>query len=174
MNPDTLAVHKTSKTAEHYTPDHIIDAVIRVLGTISLDPCSNSQEDPNVPALFYYTKEDDGLAQEWHGNIYMNPPYGRDIGFWVGKLVEQYEKAGNISAAIALVPARTDTQWWQQLRDAHICFLRGRLTFKGNDAGAPFPSAVACLGPWPVRERFIDVFSEYGDIWERLIKLSAD
>ena len=36
------------------------------------------------------------------------------------------------------------------------------------NTGAPFPSAVACLGPREVIERFIDEFSALGDIWERL------
>ena len=144
-----MSVHFSSETPEHYTPAEIINLVVAVLGGIDLDPCSNSHDNPNVPAATHYTKEDDGLAQEWHGMTYMNPPYGREIGAWVDKLVKSY-CAGTVYEAIALVPARVDTQWWKTLTQActFFCFVEGRLSFEGNDGNnAPFPSAVVYLGP---------------------------
>jgi len=132
---------------------------------IDLDPCSNSHETPNVPAAMHYTAEDDGLAQEWRGRVYMNPPYGREIGAWVSKLVESY-MLGDVTHAIALLPARTDTQWFAKLRNYPVCFVTGRLTFVGNDDPAPFPSAVFYLGDDIAQ--FYYAFSELGDIWQRI------
>lgn len=146
--PAPMAVHFSSETPEHYTPQEIIDAVIAALGGIDLDPCSNSREQPNVPAATHYTKEDDGLTQVWRGVVYMNPPYGREIGAWVDKLVQSYTD-GTVSEAIALVPARVDTQWWRALTDRCnlFCFVEGRLSFGGNDGqSAPFPSALVYFG----------------------------
>lgn len=163
--PARLAVHFSSETPEHYTPREIIDAAIECMDAIDLDPCSNSHDDPNVPAALHYTKEDDGLVRSWHGRVYMNPPYGREIMTWVQKLCGEYE-AGHTTEAIALVPARTDTQWWQLLRDYPVCFIQGRLKFGGLEDSAPFPSAVFYLGN--NIDRFYYAFVNLGDVWQRI------
>ncbi len=171
LTPDrpksSMAVHFSSESPEHYTPSVIIDAAIACMGGIDLDPCSNSKETPNVPAATHYTREDDGLSQEWRGCVYMNPPYGREIDDWVAKLVSEYE-AGNVTEAIALVPSRTDTQWWQRLREYHVCLVSGRLKFIGNNDSAPFPSAVFYLGQ--NIGRFVYAFEDLGDIWHRTVR----
>jgi len=163
--PAPLAVHFSSATPEHYTPREIIDATLACLEVIDLDPCSNSHETPNVPAERHYTQEDDGLAQNWYGAVYMNPPYGREISAWVEKLCAEHA-AGNTTEAIALVPARTDTKWWQMLRDYPVCFVEGRLKFGQAEDSAPFPSAVFYLGNDIAR--FYYAFESIGDIWQRV------
>jgi hypothetical protein len=163
--PERLAVHYSSATPEHYTPREIIDAVINCLGAIDLDPCSNSKTEPHVPAAQHFTPEDDGLAQEWHGRVYMNPPYGREIPDWVNKLCDEHE-AGRAEEAIALVPARPDTQWWRRLRDYPVCFVVGRLKFGELEDSAPFPSAVFYLGNHI--DHFFYAFEHLGDIWQRI------
>lgn len=142
--PSPLAVHYSSETPEWYTPEHIIERVIQVLGEIDLDPCSNPGE-PNVQAREHYTQEDDGLSKPWRGRVYMNPPYGREIKEWVNYLVAEYE-AGRTYEAIALVPARTDTEWFRVLEAFPRCFVYGRLVFSGYDNSAPFPSMAVYLG----------------------------
>lgn len=163
--PSPMAVHFSSDTPEHYTPAIVVAAVLKCLGSIELDPCSNSHQSPNIPADVHYTIEDNGLRQRWAGNVYMNPPYGREIGEWVQKLVDNYE-TGAVSAAIALVPARTDTQWWQTLRDYPVCLVSGRLKFGNAENSAPFPSAIFYLGN--DIDRFYHAFSSLGDIWQRI------
>jgi hypothetical protein len=163
----SLAPLMTSETPEWYTPDHIISKVRMVLGDITLDPCSNSNTNPNVPALNHYTVEDNGLSQEWFGGVYMNPPYGDEIKEWVAKLVEAYE-LGNVDEAIALLPARTDTAWMRMLSDYPRCFVWGRLKFSGSENSAPFPSVVVYLGKDTAQ--FATVFQEIGDIY---VKWSA-
>jgi hypothetical protein len=162
-----LAVHFSSDSPEHYTPQVIIDATVDCLGAIDLDPCSNSHDHPTIPAQRHFTIGDDGLAQEWYGRVYMNPPYGRAISAWVEKLDHEHT-AHRVIEAIALVPARTDTQWWQVLRDYAVCFIEGRLKFSGdgNDESAPFPSAVFYLGD--NIGKFYYSFSHLGDIYQRL------
>lgn len=158
---DKMAIHFSSKSPEHYTPANILALVLDVLGDIDLDPCGNSRGAPNVPAARHYTSEDDGLAQEWAGRVFMNPPYGNDIKHWVEKLCESYE-SGQVAEAIALVPARTDTRWFRRMEKYHVCFVTGRLTFVGNDDPAPFPSALFYFGDNP--DLFTHVFSTIGDI----------
>jgi hypothetical protein len=143
--PDRLAVHKSSDSVEWYTPSHIIDLVIGFFDEIDLDPCSNSHENPNVPASRVFTKADNGLTQPWFGRVYMNPPYGDEISAWVKKLHEEYQN-GDIEAAIALLPARIDTAWFEYVLPYAICRIRGRLRFVGADNSAPFPSVLVYYG----------------------------
>lgn len=160
-----MAVHFSSRTAEHCTPEDIISPTLVCLGEIDLDPCSEGGDPPNVPAHAHYTATDDGLARLWHGRIYMNPPYGREIGDWVEKLCSEYE-AGRVIEAIALLPSRTDTRWWKRLREYPVCFVQGRLTFVGSEDPAPFPSAVFYLGQDVAR--FCHAFGDLGDVYRRV------
>ena len=159
-----MAVHFSSDSDEWYTPPEIIERTITAMGAIDLDPCSNGGANPSVPARWHYTRQDDGLAQTWTGRVYMNPPYGRAIADWVAKLCEEYA-AGNVAEAVALVPARTDTDWFRQLRDCAICFIDGRLKFSGMQNSAPFPSAVIYFGQDIAR--FSRCFADMGDVWVR-------
>ena len=92
----------------------------------------------------YFTKSDDGLNQDWWHNNWMNPPYGSEIIKWVKKA---YEESLNDKLVVCLLPARTDTKWWQDyvMRADSIHFIRGRLKFNGKGS-APFPSAVVVFG----------------------------
>jgi len=151
----------SSKSSEWHTPECIIERVVRVMGEIDLDPCSNEGE-PNVPAGQHFTKATDGLSRPWTGRVYMNPPYGQGIILWVEHLCQQFER-GDVSEAIALVPARTDPAWFRRLREYARCFVWGRLKFSGNGTGAPFPSMAVYLGPNV--GRFAEVFADIGDVY---------
>lgn len=141
----------SSKSDEHYTPKEIVDAVLELLGTIDLDPCSNSHASPNVPAKRLYTQADDGLSKPWQAaTVFMNPPYS-DVERWVNKLCDEYA-AGNIGDTIALVKGDTSTQWFQRIWEhaGAVCFPHHRLRFLNGDAtqknSATFASAVVYLG----------------------------
>jgi hypothetical protein len=92
-------------------------------------------------------------------------PYGRAIAAWIEKLVPAYE-AGDVPEALALLPARTDTDWFRRLRDTAICFIDGRLRFSSTAKGAPFPSMAVYFGTHLAR--FTAAFSSLDDIWQRL------
>ncbi len=156
-----MDVHYSSDSEEWYTPDEIVERVKRALGgTIDLDPCADAQE--NILAKAHYTKDADGLKQEWNGKVFLNPPYGQQIGKWIQKLVEEH-RSGRTTAAVALVPSRTDTQWYAMLDDYPRCHIRGRLTFKGAEHPAPFPSVVFYLGP--DEDAFMQAFGDLGKVW---------
>lgn len=89
----------------------------------------------------YYTPETNALNKEWKGVCFMNPPYGRDIGIWIEKAYYEGLKG---SIIVCLIPARTDTKYWQQycMRAKEIRFIKGRLKFGDSNNSAPFPSAV--------------------------------
>jgi phage N-6-adenine-methyltransferase len=110
----------------------------------TLDPCASLE---NYKCVKYFTKVQNGLEQDWRGyRVYMNPPYGRDIRLWMKKAWMESQRGVLI---VALVPARTDTQWfhdWVYKKQYEIRFLKGRLHFSGRDR-APFPSMVVIYKP---------------------------
>src|SRR2546430_17584816 len=71
------ALPREGKSNEWYTPSKYIETAREVLGSIDLDPASCELANRTVKADKYYTKEDDGLSKEWHGNVWLNPPYGK-------------------------------------------------------------------------------------------------
>lgn len=152
----------SSESVEWFTPPDIIKLVNEVFGDIDLDPCSPPT--PSIPAKKYYTMRENGLLHEWHGRIFMNPPYGRGIDKWVDKVMDEYE-AGNVKEAILLLPARTETRWFRRLTDFKWCAVNKRIKFGGKDGSnsATFPSAIFYLGWQP--KKFSKVFSKIGIIW---------
>jgi len=162
--PEHQSVHFLSESSEWTTPQLIIEKTIQLLNEIDLDPCSNP-DFPNVPAKNHFIKEEDALSKEWYGKIYMNPPYGGEIKNWINYLCEQFEKE-NTQEAIALTPSRTDTKWYQRMKNYPRCFIWGRLKFGESENSAPFPSMIIYLGK--NIKRFIEIFSNIGDIYQRI------
>lgn len=155
----------SSESPEWYTPSEIVALTCELLGEIDLDPCSNSHDAPAVPARVRYTKEDNGLAHPWRGKTYLNPPYGSEIPLWVSKLIQSYE-AGEVKEAIALLPGRIDTVWFQPLYAYLICHIQGRLQFANSPYHAPFPCVIVYLGTRT--DAFIDIFKCKGPILRRV------
>jgi phage N-6-adenine-methyltransferase len=137
------------------TPVEIVERVRAFFGgEIDLDPASNETAQRIVRATQYYTKEQDGLKQEWLGNTFLNGPYSK-MGPWVDKLVSEFG-AGRVSQAICLVLASTGSEWFHRLwaASAAICFRRGRLRFlnaNGEEApnSPPMDPVLFYLGPRP-------------------------
>ena len=131
----------SSKTPEWATPQAFFDELDKEFH-FTLDVCATPE---NAKCSEYYTKEQDGLSQEWHGTVWMNPPYGREIGKWVAKCTA-YE-----GGAVMLLPARTDTKWFHDYiynnPRAEVRFVKGRLHFNDAKDAAPFPSMVVIMRP---------------------------
>jgi hypothetical protein len=154
-------------SAEHYTPAQYIAAAHRVLGTIDLDPASCSEANKIIKATKFFDEKIDGLAQEWRGRIWLNPPYCGLSGPFVEKLCAEYI-AENVTAAIVLVNAHcTDTKWFQLLWDFPICFTDHRINFYGDGerSGSTHGNAFAYLGL--DRRKFADNFEEFGAVVRR-------
>jgi phage N-6-adenine-methyltransferase len=137
-----MDVHYSSSTDEWATPQDFYNVVHAEFG-FDLDVCAL---DSSAKCPRYFTPDTDGLAQEWTGTVWMNPPYGDVIVHWVKKAWESAQAGATV---VCLVPARTDTGWFQDycLDQGEVRFLRGRLRFGNADASAPFPSCLVVLGP---------------------------
>ena len=147
-----MLVHYSSKSDEWPTPQWLFDALDREFG-FTLDPCST---DSNAKCPKHYTRAENGLRRSWADEtVWMNPPYGREIGDWMAKA---YNAArAERATVVCLVPARTDTKWWHDFAMKHeIRLLRGRLHFGGATASAPFPSAIVVMRPGAFRLKSMD------------------
>ena len=133
-------VHFSSASMEWSTPQDFFEK-LNAEFHFTLDPCA---DDFNHKCERYYTKEQDGLKQDWSGEtVFCNPPYGRDVQKWVKKCFEEVY-LGKCRLAVMLLAARTDTRWFHDYiyHRAEIRFLKGRLKFGGQNQPAPFPSMV--------------------------------
>lgn len=109
------------KSAEWYTPKWVFD----FLGAeFDLDPCSPHDMDSQVPAKRKLTIFDDGLKNEWSGSVWLNPPYGKETGLWIDRMIEH-------DNGIALVFSRTDAKWCQKAmaKCSSMLFIAGRIDF---------------------------------------------
>lgn len=131
---------------ENYTPEDLIKIVHDFYGFPSLDPFSNSLANKVVKAKKYFSKQDDGLQQDWEGypTIWMNPPYSRGflkpvVDKLIKLLTDQVIDVEVISSEIETIKpevfllTNTDnsTQWYQlALRNCDRFILpTKRLTF---------------------------------------------
>jgi len=70
-------INQTSGNFEYYTPIKIVDAARQTMNGIDLDPASSHIANKHVKAKLIFTIEDDGLKQNWFGNVWMNHPFGK-------------------------------------------------------------------------------------------------
>lgn len=158
-----------STSNEWYTPAPFIEAAREVMERIDLDPASCEYANRTVRALVFFTQEDDGLSSEWHGNVWLNPPYGRDDGesnqaIWSRRLMDEYA-AGRVTQAILLVNAVPGNSWFVPLKRFPICFPDSRIRFYNEDTEAGQPThSNALIYFGPNRDRFEEVFSRFGAV----------
>ena len=140
MNKTTQEAMFSSKSLEWATPQHFFDQLENMFGAFTLDPCANES---NYKVKKRFTVQDNGLEKDWGGHqVFMNPPYGRQIKHWIKKAYEE-GKDGN-TKVVMIIPARTDTKYWHEyvMKASEIYFVKGRLKFGDSQNSAPFPSAV--------------------------------
>ena len=139
MNNINTDVMFSSKTDLWSTPQLLFDELNKEFN-FTLDPCATHK---NAKCKKYYTKEQDGLRQSWENEIvFMNPPYGKEIGEWIKKAYTEHVCAN--AKVVMLLPARTDTKWFHHwiYKQAEIRFIKGRLKFGNSKNSAPFPSMI--------------------------------
>lgn len=136
----------------------------------------------------YYTYDEEapngsrgGLTQDWRArSLWLNPPFSIDKRDEAGNIilngknqpirerviaqwVLRWSKAvafREVEHAMLLVPARTDTSWFQPLLGQAMCFVSGRLKFSDAENSAPFPTAIVYSGP--NTDLFYTLFNEVG------------
>jgi phage N-6-adenine-methyltransferase len=157
-----VSYHVSDDSYDWYTPQEYIEAARGVMGSIDLDPASSDKAQETVRAGEYYTKDNDGLSQEWFGNVWLNPPYNMPlIEQFIDRTIEEYT-AGNIETAIILTNNSTDTGWFHKLVNHPFCLTRGRIRFENGEErlATRQGQALFYLGDNP--DLFAKVFSAFG------------
>ena len=77
-----MAYIDKAKTDEWETPQDLFDRLNDEFH-FTLDVCATKE---NAKTTFYFTREQDGLKQDWNGEtVWCNPPYGRQMQLWIEK-----------------------------------------------------------------------------------------
>lgn len=127
------------ETDERFTPQWVFDG----LGlTFDLDPASPLEGGDFVPARHKYTRADDGLARDWFGLVWCNPPFSSATA-WADKFREH----GN---GVFLGPI-ANARWWVDLATVadHLWLCRDFAFVHPLHAGrrSSMPLAFAAMGP---------------------------
>ena len=137
------------------------------LGAIDVDPASSACAQETVRASRFFTRDNDGLCRDWHGRIWLNPPYSQpDITRFVDKLLAEID-AGRVCQAILLTHNYTDTGWFHAAagKSAAICFTRGRIRFVSATGGIAAPTQGQAFFYFGAEvDRFRDTFGGFGFI----------
>lgn len=144
-----MGSHQSAKpgTTTWLTPPALIEA-LGGAESFDLDPCTIADR-PWPTARRHVSMPDDGLAIDWDGRVWLNPPYTTgEVERWLRKLADHDQ-------GTALIFARTETEAFHAHvwdRAAGLLFLQGRLHFHYPDgrrapANAGAPSVLCAYGP---------------------------
>ena len=96
---------------------------LKQLGRFDLDPCGFHGHNTADKVIVL---PEDGLKSEWHGRVWLNPPYGREAKDWLEKLKTHGD-------GIALIFARLETKWIQPFLENGFFQIHGRISFIASD-----------------------------------------
>lgn len=160
--------HVTHNSGENewYTPPAFIEMARKAMGGIDCDPASSDFANKVVKAKTHYTAQDNGLAQQWRGRVWMNPPYSNPLcGEFCAALTRKFAEK-EIDQACVLVNNATETGWFQSMLKlaSGVCFLEGRVKYHdhtGTPANSPLQGqAVLYFGSRV--QSFVVSFSDAG------------
>lgn len=160
-------VSKNSGENEWYTPPQIIEAARKAMGAIDLDPASSKLANKTVKAKRFYSAEQDGLAKEWKGAVWLNPPYSQPLAADFCKKAVEHAATSKHPTCV-LTNNATETEWGQLLiaNASSVCFLEGRLKYldkTGKPANTPLQGqCVSYFGRSPAK--FRDAFKSLGTV----------
>jgi len=134
----SIAESEGGPNEEHLATDPAVFAFLDAMFHFTLD---GAAEDWNHKCPRYTTPAQDGFLQDWSKEVvFLNPPYGRELGGWLAKSQDEASRGATV---VALIPAITDADWWHDIvmPYARIHFFRGRVCWI-NRAGDRIPSPV--------------------------------
>lgn len=133
-----------------FTPPDFMENIYAAFGAVDIDPCAHRLSPVVAKRRILLDEGGDGLSDDWSGRLaFVNPPFSAQLR-WLQRAHQQW-RAGNVEAAVCLVPARTDSAWFHDTltADADICLLQGRVRFLDARGGAqptPFSLMLVTLG----------------------------
>lgn len=160
----TTSLQPLMSSAKHdwRTPSKIIEVVHELSGGNWFDMCTDTESykamkhKPRAHVTLrglhvegkFQPRADGGTVTDEIGFsrlVWCNPPYGRGIDEWIARWSDTDLECLN---ALILVPARTDTRWFNQLARecSSLLLIQGRLHFSDQKNPAPFPSMIGMRG----------------------------
>ena len=105
--------HNLPQPNEHYTPKWIFDALGVRFDLDVAAPIDNKGS--HCPADKFYTINDDGLSQDWHGRVWCNPPF-RNATQWANKFMDHYN-------GIGIFP-NSNAYWVDRLWNSNLAIIK--------------------------------------------------
>lgn len=121
-----MSLYETSgQSDDWYTPHYIFD---ELSVCFDLDVAAPIEGPRYVPCDGWIW--DDSLTKDWHGFVWMNPPFGHQAS--KRKWLKKFFDHGN---GIALMPDRTSAPWFQEFvpRADVICWVAPKIKFERPD-----------------------------------------
>jgi hypothetical protein len=162
-------VRHSSKSDAWRTPPDIVERARIVLGGIDLDPATTIAANAQVNARCIFAPPLDGLAVQWFGSVFLNPPGGvRDgksqCGLWWAKLIEEIESErvkDAIFVAFSIEALQFTQRCERSILDFPFCVPRQRLAFlNGDGLPAKQPAHANAIVYVPGEEDNTEVFVE--------------
>lgn len=134
------AYSRTENSQDIWETDPAIFHLLNKEFKFTLDPCATPE---TAKCRNFFTKEENGLIQDWSGHVvFVNPPYSQ-IKHWVRKCYKEGKKEN--TKIVMLIPIRSDTIYFHKyiIKAKELRFIKGRVNFLSNGerkGSSTFPS----------------------------------
>ena len=143
--------HEQDPTDNEYaTRPEVWRPLSRAVDGFDVDPCSGAEPTPIAPTR--YDRDDDGLAQKWHGAVWMNPPWSSTDGSaketWLRKARNEAARDA-VDVVVGILPVDASATWFHEhvLRGADaVCLCDRRYPFIGESRNPSFSLVVFAFG----------------------------
>ena len=163
-----------SKSCLWYTPSWLWSRILRVMGGVDLDPCSDVKANQLIKSPVIYTNKNSGLklSNKWRGKVYVNPPYGTVdgeslAGKFLARAIHEFKVNKRIECIVLLLKVATTYDWWKPVFKYPHAFLDERVEFTpgavADYAGKAFHAHVVVYLGYDTAT-FAKVFSAFSNI----------
>lgn len=159
---------------EYATPPSLWRPLARAVSGFDVDPASGAESTPIADVR--YTEDDDGLSKAWHGDAWLNPPFGDSPSTGPSKRERWLQKArqeanrDEVRSVSVLLPVDTSTQWFHNhvVEAPVLCLMGpGRMEFEGEQAeetgNTSFATCIAVFGDPP--NELLDALEQFGAVF---------
>jgi hypothetical protein len=158
VTPGKIATKKHS-TGRILTPPPILEAVVRCVGSLSLDPAADPVVPGHTGAATVWGPEDDGLNTErqWSGTVFVHPPHDAQQE-WVQRALAELRREA-AQTIVLLIAAHTDSVEFRLLNNCARVFLHDR------PDGFTRPAVLFVLGNAVKPKQVAAAFRDVGDVY---------
>lgn len=149
-------------SSEWGTPSRFVEASRMLMGSIDLDPASSEEHNKIVRATHFFSKEDNGLEQEWFGNVFINPPGGLVKQFWERLYTQRIAQAVWIGYSLEQLQTLQAIHLEHTPLEYPICVPFSRIPFIGDKRSPTHANYITYIGSKV--KLFREIFGQFGDV----------